>query len=63
MVNWVALEVFVVARLREASTWRGVVLVITALGGALNPTQAEAIVLAGMAIAGMVGVLLPDQKA
>jgi hypothetical protein len=47
-------------RLREASTWRGLVWLLTVSGVALRPDQVEAIVLAGMAIAGLMGVFLKD---
>lgn len=48
-------------RLREASTWRGMVWLLTVSGVALRPDQVEAIVLAGMAIAGVLGVFLQDK--
>jgi len=48
-------------RLREASTWRGMVWLLTVSGVALRPDQVEAIVLAGMAIAGLLGVFLQDK--
>lgn len=51
---------FIVARLREASTYRGLMLVLTGLGVALRPEVADAIVALGMAAAGLVGVLMPD---
>jgi len=48
-------------RLREASTWRGLVWLLTVSGVALRPDQVEAIVLAGMALAGLLGVFLQDK--
>ncbi len=54
-MNWV------INRLREASTWRGLVWLLTVSGVALRPDQVEAIVLAGMAIAGLLGVFLQDK--
>lgn len=53
---------YLVARLRESSTWRGIVMLLTAAGVALNAAQMEAIVSVGMAIAGAIGVFLPDAK-
>jgi len=50
---------YVLARLKEASTWRGVVYMLTALGVTISPAAAEAIIAAGMAIAGAIGVFLP----
>jgi len=40
----------------EASTWRGLVLIVTALGVELQPEQIDAIVAVGLAIAGLIGV-------
>jgi hypothetical protein len=53
---------FVIARLREASTYRGLMLILTGLGVALRPEVADAIVAFGMAAAGLVGVFVPDQS-
>lgn len=47
-------------RLMEASTWRGVVLVLTALGVQISPELGQAIVTAGLAVAGVIGLALPD---
>jgi hypothetical protein len=49
-------------RLREPSTWRGLVWLATVAGLSLRPEQAEAIVAAGMALAGLLGVFLPDES-
>ena len=49
------------ARLLEPSTWRGLVLISTALGAMLTPEQQEAIVTAGLLIAGLVGAAFPDK--
>lgn len=53
---------YVMARLQEASTWRGIVLVATACGAALSPEQQEAIVTVGLLVAGLLGALLPDAQ-
>lgn len=53
---------FLLNRLREASTWRGIVMLLTAAGVALSAAQTEAIIAAGMAIVGAIGVFLPDSK-
>lgn len=47
-------------RLREPSTWRGLVWLATVAGLSLRPEQAEAIVTAGMALAGLLGVFTTD---
>lgn len=53
---------FVLARARERSTWLGLVSLATALGLMLTPEQAEAIVAAGIAVAGLLSVLTVDKK-
>ena len=53
---------YVVARLKEASTWRGLILIATALGLNLAPVMQEAIVTAGIGLAGVAGAVLPDSK-
>lgn len=42
--------------LGEASTWRGLVLIATGLGLQIDPDQQEAIVSAGLALAGLIAV-------
>jgi hypothetical protein len=53
---------WLLARLKEPSTWRGLVWVLTVCGVLLTPEQAEAIMLAGMAVAGLLGVFLADES-
>lgn len=53
---------YFIARLKEPSTWRGIILFLTAVGVPLAPGLGEAIVAAGLGIAGLVGVLAPDAK-
>lgn len=53
---------WIIARLREPSSWRGIVWLLTVFGLALKPDQAEAIVTAGMALAGLLGVFLSDDR-
>lgn len=54
-MNWI------LRRLREPSTWRGLVWLATVAGLSLRPDQAEAIVTAGMALTGLLGVFLADE--
>lgn len=53
---------YVLSRLSEASTWRGIIALATAAGVALSPELVEAIVAAGLACIGLIGVLAPDLK-
>ncbi len=55
-------KTYLLARLREASTWRGIVVLATSLGVALQPGQIEAIVAFGLGLAGVLAVFLPDQS-
>ena len=51
---------YLLARLKEASTWRGIALLLTALGVQVAPDVQEAVISAGVAVAGAIGVLFPD---
>jgi len=53
---------FLIQRGKEASTWRGLVAIITAAGISLDPAQMEAIVAAGLAVIGVIGAFFPDKK-
>lgn len=48
--------------LQEPSTWRGIVLIATALGAVLSPDQQEAIIAGGLLVAGLIGAAVPDKK-
>ncbi|MFW9603393.1 MAG: hypothetical protein ACMV0F_00385 [Trichlorobacter sp.] len=56
------LKLYVVNRAKEASTWRGVIMLLTAVGLKITPETADAIIGVGIAVAGLVGMLLPDSK-
>lgn len=49
-----------VNRLKEASTWRSICVIVTLIGVKLAPQQIEAIVSVGVSIAAAVGILFPD---
>lgn len=53
---------FILNRGKEASTWRGIVALLTAAGVALTPEQGEAVVALGLAIIGAIGVFTADKK-
>lgn len=53
---------YLIARAKEPSTWRGVVLLLTAIGVALTPDQQEAVVAFGLGVAGLVGAFTADKK-
>ena len=52
---------YLLDRFREASTWRGLILVVTAAGVAIQPQMAEAIIAFGLALAGGTGMATPDR--
>lgn len=51
---------YIINRAKEPSTWRGLILILTAIGVPVAPAMAEAIVSVGLAVAGLVGVMTPD---
>jgi hypothetical protein len=53
---------FLLDRLREPSTWRGLALLAAACGVTITPERMDAIVSAGLAISGLIGVFVPDKK-
>ena len=58
--NTTTLAAYALARLREGSTWRGL-FTLRGAGGLLVPEPTiQAISAAGVAIAGLLGALLPD---
>lgn len=48
---------FLLERLSENSTWRGLVMLGTALGLQLDPSQANAIIAVGLSLVGLINVL------
>ena len=54
---------YVVSRLRERSTWLGLVSLVTAAGLVLSEGQQEAIIATGTALAGLIATFTPDEKA
>lgn len=53
---------YFLSRLKEPSTWRGIIGLLTALGVYIKPEIGEAIIALGMALAGGVAVLTPDSS-
>lgn len=51
---------YIIARLKEASTWRGIAVLITAAGVSLSPEQTNAIITAGLGIAGLIAIFFKD---
>ena len=53
---------YLLARLKEPSTWRGLAVLATAAGVQMSPEQIAAIVPVGLAVAGAIGAFFPDRK-
>ena len=47
---------YIYARLKEPSTWRGIVMVLTGLGVNVSPELGSQIVSVGVGIVGLIGV-------
>lgn len=52
---------YLINRLKEPSTWRGLIMMATAFGMTLSQEQSYAIASFGMALAGGIGVVSPDK--
>lgn len=55
--KWLAIEQWVLDRLAEPSTWRGIVAVLTAAGITLDPNQSAKIVAVGLSMIGTINIL------
>lgn len=53
---------FILSRAYERSTWLGIVSIATALGLTLTELQSEAVIAAGMSIAGVIAAFTGDEK-
>ena len=60
MINIHAAKDYLLDRAKESSTWRGIVLLITATGAHLNPDQRELIISGGIGLAGLLGAVTKD---
>jgi len=54
---------YLIERGVEPSSWRGLVWLLSAFGIVLSPEQTEAILAAGAALAGLIGVFTRDREA
>lgn len=54
---------YFVEKLKEPSTWKGVIWIVTAFGLVLEPDQKEAIAAFGMTLAGLIGVFVEKGNA
>lgn len=54
---------YILERLKEPSSWRGLVLIATAFGVTLNPDLVSSIIAVGTGLAGVIGFALKDKVA
>lgn len=55
------MKAYILDRAKEPSTWRGIILVLTAVGVPVAPALSEAIITFGLGLAGLVGVVSADK--
>lgn len=55
------MKTYLLERMREPSTWRGIIMLLTAIGVPVAPAMADAIISVGLAVAGLIGVATPDK--
>ena len=53
---------YIINRLSERSTWLGLIGLATACGASIETALAEQIISAGLAIAGLIGIITKDGK-
>jgi hypothetical protein len=52
---------WLIERLKEPTTWRGIVLLLTSAGMTVSPEMAAGIVSLGLAVAGFIGVITKEK--
>ena len=54
---------YILDRLKEPSSWRGLVMIATAFGVSVNPELIDSIIVAGTGLAGVIGFVFKDKVA
>lgn len=52
---------YLLNRFKEPSTWQGIIAIVASFGVALSPELAEAIIAGGVALFGLVSVVLKER--
>lgn len=52
---------YIMEKLREKSTWRGLVALATAFGVTVSPEQTEAVISGGLALIGLINVFRSEE--
>jgi hypothetical protein len=55
------MKTYLLERAKEPSTWRGAVLLLTAIGVPIAPAMVESIVSVGLSLAGLIGIFAADK--
>jgi hypothetical protein len=53
---------YILERLAEASTWRGIMAFLTGVGVVISPDLQAAIIATGLAVMGLIGVATKDKS-
>ena len=54
---------YILDRLKEPSSWRGLVMIAIAFGVSVNPELIDSIIAAGTGLAGVIGFVFKDKVA
>lgn len=54
---------YILDRLKEPSSWRGLVMIATAFGVSVNTELMDSIIVAGTGLAGVIGFVFKDKVA
>lgn len=60
--KWLKIEGWVLDRLEEPSTWRGIVAVMTAAGITMDPDEVGKIVACGLSVIGVINIFRRERK-
>ena len=53
---------YILKRLSEPSTWRGIMAFATGLGVAISPENKEIVITFGLGLVGLIGIFTKDKK-
>lgn len=53
-------KAFIIARMKEASTWRAIIVLLIACGIPIAPALADQIISVGLAVVALIGIFTPD---
>ena len=53
---------YIIERLKEASTWRGIIAFLTGIGVVISQELSEAIIAAGLSLMGLIGAFTKDKS-